>query len=288
MKQLLQFKKQRDLGTTLTDIFKFIRLSWKPLFGLILKVTGIPLLILLATYIFYMNSIVGSMGMMGIFESNQNFDSNTVLALIFMLLAAIVYYSLLNGVILHFIKAYIQNDGVVVEQEVKDGVKDDFWKLLGTSFLVGLITMAGMMFCLIPGIYFGVVFSLAYSIVVFEGKDVGETISYCFNLIKNEWWITFHTLFVVYLLYYVIMMIFQVPQYIYIFARAFTMSDEISADPASIFDGVVIALGGISMAAQYLLYTIIIIASAFIYFNLNEKKHFTGTFETIDSIGKKE
>ncbi len=288
MNQIFQFRKQRDLGAVLSDVFTFIRGNWKSLFGLILKITGIPLLILLATYIYYMSSVATNMGIMVMFEVNKSLDNNAVVALLLLLFAAMVYYSLLNGVILHYIKSYIKNDGIVEEQDVKDAVRNDFWRLMGTSFLVALIVMAGMMLCFFPGIYFGVILSLAYAVIIFEEKAVGDSLSYCFSLIKNEWWMTFLTLFVVYLLYSMILTIFQVPQYIYLFTRAITMNEEISADPSSMFDWVLITLGGISMLAQYLLYTIIILATALIYFNLNEKKYFTGTFQTIDSLGKKE
>ena len=182
----------------------------------------------------------------------------------------------------------MKNGGTVIREEVSQGVKKDFWKLIGTGFLVGLIVVVGAMFCVIPGIYFGVVFSIAYAVVVFEEREVSDVISYCFNLIKDEWWITFATLFVTGLLYYFIMVVFQVPQYIYFFIKAFTASQEISADPASMFDWVYILLTTIGMVFQYLLYTIMVICSAFIYFNLNEKKNFTGTMETIDSIGKQQ
>ncbi len=34
----VEFKKERDLGATITDAFRFIRLEWKPFFTTILKV----------------------------------------------------------------------------------------------------------------------------------------------------------------------------------------------------------------------------------------------------------
>lgn len=288
MKETIQFRKQRDLGSILTDIFKFIRLSWKPLFGMILKVAGPALLILLIAYVFYMKSIFGGMGMMGMFNGLQGVTTNLVLAFSVLMLAGVVYYALLNGVVLHYIKSYIKNDGVVIKEEVMAGVKNDFWKLIGIGFLAGIIVVVGSMFCVIPGVYVGVVLSTAYAVVVFDKKDVVETISYCFNLIKNEWWITFATLLVVGLLYYFIAMVFQIPQYIYFFVRTFTKTQEISADPSTMFDWVYIALTTIGMIFQYLLYSIMVICSAFVYFNLNEKKHFTGTMETIESIGNQE
>lgn len=288
MNESVNFKKQRELGTILTDIFKFIRLNWKSLFGMIFKIAGPALLIMLGAYVFYMQSIVGGLGMLESVGSFSNFSTNMVLAFLVLMMAGIVYYALLNGVVLHYIKSYINNQGVVLKEDVYEGVKKDFWKLIGTSFLVGLIVGVGAVFCVIPGIYLGVVLSIAYAVVVFEGKEVSDTISHCFNLIKDEWWITFATLFVVFLLYYFIMIIFQVPQYIYFFINALTMSQEVSADPTSMFDWVYITLTTIGMVFQYLLYSIIVICTAFIYFNLNEKKHFTGTMEAIDSIGKQE
>ncbi len=288
MNETIHFKKQRELGSILTDIFKFIRLNWKSLFGMILKIAGPALLIMLGGFIFYMQSFVGGFGMLEAVGSLESFTTNMILSILVLAIAGVVYYALLNGVVLHFIKSYVKNGGVVIKEEVTQGVKNDFWKLIGTSFLVGIIVFVGAMFCVIPGIYFAVVLSTAYAVVVFENKDVSDTISYCFNLIKDEWWITFATLFVTGLLYYFIMVVFQVPQYIYFFIKAFTGSQEISADPASMFDWVYILLTTIGMVFQYLLYTIMVICSAFIYFNLNEKKNFTGTMETIDSIGKQQ
>ncbi len=285
MNETIHFKKQRELGTILTDIFKFIRLNWKPLFTLIIKIAGPALLVLIGAYIYYMQTIFGNLGILQGFEAFDNLGTTTILSLFFLLVSAIVYYSLLNGVVLHYIKSYIKNNGAVSNEEVTAGVRDDFWKLLGTSFLVGIITGFGMLFCVIPGIYLGVILSTSYSIMVFERREVTDTISYCFNLIKNEWWITFATLIVVFLLYYFMMMIFQVPQYIYFFIKGFAMSQEISADPAMMFDWIYITLTSIALIFQYLMYTMIALCAAFIYFNLNEKKNFTGTMETIDSIG---
>ena len=288
MNETIHFKKQRELGTILTDIFKFIRLNWKPLFGLIIKIAGPALLVLIAAYVYYMQSIFGSLGILQSFEAFESFGATTLLSIFLLLLSGIVYYSLLNGVVLHYVKSYIENNGMVSTEAVTAGVREDFWKLIGTSFLVGIIAGFGMLFCVIPGIYLWVVLSTAYSVVIFEKRDVIDTISYCFNLIKNEWWMTFATLIVVFLLYYFITMIFQVPQLVYFFIKSIAMHQEISADPTSMFDWVYIVLSSIALIFQYLLYTIIVLCGAFIYFNLNEKKYFTGTMETIDSIGERD
>ncbi|MAP80858.1 MAG: hypothetical protein CL526_07190 [Aequorivita sp.] len=288
MSEIIIFKKQREVGTILTDIFKFIRQNWKLLFELILKIAGPALLLVLGGFIFYLQTFVGANGMVDTFEMVETMTTTMVLSLFLLMIVGVLYYSVLNAVVLHFIKSYIKNNGVVSRDEVNQGVRDDFWRLLGTSFIVAILGFLGAMLCILPGIYLWVVFSTALAIVVFERKDIGETLSYCFKLIKGEWWITFATLFVTGLLYYFINIIFQMPQYIYFFIKAISASQEIAADPTQMFDWVYIALATLGMVFQYLLYTMLVICAAFIYFNLNEKKNFSGTFEAIDSLGKKE
>ncbi|PKP26349.1 MAG: hypothetical protein CVU03_03725 [Bacteroidetes bacterium HGW-Bacteroidetes-2] len=289
MKQFLQFKKQRDLGDILTDTFKFIRLEGKSLFILILKICGPALLVILLSFIYYAQSTMSSFGT--VFSNNTNFNifsTDVILSIILMLISMMIYYALLQSTVLSYIKIYIENKGIVSEQQVRDGVKNSFWNVLGLSFLVGLLLVVGFAFCGFPGIYLGVVLAITYSIAIFEKKDVTDTIGYSFKLIKGEWWNTFATFFVVIILFYIILVIFQIPQYIYFFSKSFTSGEDFSADPAQVFDWVYIALNSIAMIAQYLLYTILVIASSLVYFNLNEKKNFSGTIETIDAIGNRE
>lgn len=290
MQDIIQFKKQRDLGTILGDTFKFIRLQWKPLFGLIFRIAGPALILLVVAYVFYMQTVFGSFnslaGNLNIFESSE-FGVAIILALLSILVAGIVYYALMYGTVMHSIQSYMSNKGQIDKNEVITGIKRDFWKLIGVSILSGLLIGAGIIVCVAPGIYVGVILATTYGILVFEKRSVTESISYSFELIKGEWWITFATLLVIYILYYVIMMIAQIPQYLYFFIKMFTVVETKSSDPSSMFDGVYIALNGVALIAQYILYIIIVIATGFIYFNLNEKKNFTGTIETIESLGER-
>ena len=285
MKETIKFKQQRELGTIITDTFKFIRNEWKPLLGLIFKITGPALLVLIVAYVYYVQSFSSGFLQMDDLDSAQTVPPIAMLAMLLLLLAAVVYYSLLNGVVLHYIKSYINNQGVANPEEVTEGVRNDFWKLTGTSLAIGILTAAGTMLCVIPGIYVGVVLSTIYAVVVFERKEVIDAIKHCFTLIKNEWWMTFATLIVIFILYYFIIMIVQIPQYIYFFIKGFSMMQIISTDPAALFDWGYILLTSIGLIFQYLLHTIVVLCVAFIYFHLHEKKYFTGTMEEIDSIG---
>lgn len=288
MQDIIQFKKQRELGTILTDTFKFIRLQWKPLFGLIFRIAGPALVILVVAYVFYMQTIFGSFGGVetnSLFFGSVEFGVTLVLSFVLIILAGIAYYGLMYGTVMYCIQSYMENNGIINKVEVISGVKRDFWKLMGTSVLTGLITAVGIVVCVAPGIYLAVALVTTYGILIFEKRSVTDSISYSFELIKGEWWITFATLFVLFILYYIIIMIAQIPQYLYFFIKMFAVAETMSSDPSSMFDGIYIALNGFALLVQYILYVIIIIATGFIYFNLNEKKNFTGTIETIESLG---
>ncbi|GGD98496.1 hypothetical protein [Planktosalinus lacus] len=283
MKEVINFKQQREIGAIITDIFKFIRVEGKTLFSLILKITGPALLAMIGSYVYYMQTTLGDIEKIIVSET---LGTNTILSVFLLLISAMAFYALIYGTVLGYIKSYIQTDGSVNPDDVSSYAKSHFFLMIGLNLLIGIITAAGIIFCVIPGIYLGVCLAMAYPIFVFERNDIGLAISNSFKLIKDEWWITFATFIVIYLLYYLITFIFQVPQLIYYFSKGFLMSEEISADPFAMIDWFSITLDVIAMLAQYLLFTIVIIAIAFIYFNLNEKKNFTGTLESINQLGE--
>ncbi len=289
MNEFIQFKKSRDLGMIITDIFKFIRHNYKVLFGLIFRISGPALILLVLAYIFYMES---TMNAFDPYASSPDLSSGVVSiigSLLVLFLAAILYYAFLYGTVLHCVKSYVNNKGVIDKLEVISGVKSDFWGLLGLSILNGLIVGAGFLFCVVPGIYLGVVIISTYMIMVFEKRGASDSISYSFELIKGQWWTTFATLIVVWVIYYVVAIIFQIPQYIYFFVKEFTISETYTPGKAlETFDWIDMVLSSLGVIAQYLLQTFLVLASAFIYFTLNEKKNFTGTMETIESLGNRE
>jgi len=285
MKEIIQFKKQRDLGEIITDIFAFIRNEWRTLFPLLFKISGPALAVLVAAYVYYMyqTTILSE----SLQTSNFSFPFEILLALLVLFAAGLFYYAMLYGTLLHYIRSYTENKGTIDENAVRAGVKENLWELIGNSFLVGIITAAGAIFCFLPGIYFGVTLATTYAIIVLEKKNTTQAISYSFTLIKGEWWSTFGTFFVLFILYYLILLIFNVPQYLYFFIKGFTMDEIVSSNPDFFTDWGYLILTVIALIAQYLLYAIIALGSILVYYNLNEKRNFTGTYETIESLGKK-
>ncbi|WP_299154846.1 hypothetical protein [uncultured Christiangramia sp.] len=276
------FKQQRELGEILSDTFKFIRENYKTGLRLFFKLVGPSFILLVAAITFYTYTTLGS----SLF-TNGNLDaSNVIIALALLMIAYLAYFTSMTGTMNHMILSYINNDGQIKDEEVKNGLKQDFGKILLLSILTGIITFAAFMFFVIPGIYVFVPLSLVTAILVFRRNGVTDSISESFQLVKDNWWMTFATLLCIYLLIYVIGLIFQLPALIYIFIRAFTVASESSAaEPQDMFGTGYVIINAISSAIQYIIYSMTVVGVAFVYFHLNEKKNFTGTYETIQNLG---
>ena len=222
----------------------------------------------------------------GLFSADGINSSNFIISAALLLLAYILYFACMTGTVNHMILSYINNNGKIVDTEVSSGLKNDFGKILLLSFITGILLVAGFILLIIPGIYLFVPLSLVTAILVFRRNGVMDSISESFQLIKNNWWMTFASILCITIIVYLIGLVFQIPALIYIFVRAFTVASEGSAaNPQDTFGTGYVIVNTISSAIQYFVYSILPIGFAFIYFNLNEKHNFTGTYETIDNLG---
>lgn len=289
----IEFKKERDLGAIITDTFKFIRENWKEYFGAIIKIAGPFILVGVVIMVLFLGSFSGIFS--GFQEaSNDNPDAAfSMLGSIFgwiglIILVGVIIYVLISVTSLYFIKSYIDNYGEIDLTEIRSNTFKNIWKFIGLGLLIIIMVLFGAILCYIPGIYLAIVFSLATSIMVFENKSVGDTISHSFTLIKGEWWNTFGVLIVVSLLVTILGSIFSIPAIIYQFLKMGVMLGE--KDPTAAFglfkDPVYIALNVLSYVGKFILSSITLISTVFIYYDLNEQKNLTGTIERIDSLGQ--
>lgn len=278
----INFRKQRELGDLISVTFQFVRENYKPLFKYLYKFSGPAFLLMAAAIAYYSSSVTVSP--VQILEETER---NVLIPLLALFGAVLIFYSALYATVMHYIRSYIQNRGTVEESEIREGFYGDFGKIILLFILIGLIVFAGLMFFIIPGIYLMVPLSLAPAVLVFDRFKINETISHCFQLIKDHWWMTFFTLLVIWLLVYIISLVFQLPVLIYTFVKVFTHVQEgAAADPESYSDWVFITLNVLASLVQYVLSFISVIGVTFIYFNLNEHKNLTGTYEAIDNIGE--
>ncbi len=162
--------------------------------------------------------------------------------------------------------------------EVWADMQPNIGRVVITSLLVGLATFAAALLLLIPGIYVGIVLSLALPVTIFEGSDFGTTWSRCFQLIKEKWWSTLGLLFVMAMLVGVVSFIFTAPAAVLGFMIGAKLMPGV---PTTI----IVVAQAFATVGQYLLYSILYVGLGFQYFNLVERQEGTGLLSEIDSIG---
>ncbi len=286
--QYIEFKKQRELGDILTDTFGFIRNEFKPFFSALLKIVGPYLLVMLVSLGFYFYAFGDILNFATITAESQVFSPLIMIfALFAFVISSVLVYAVSYGSVLSYIQSYVENKGETDFNAIKKQVYAKFWPIVGLGFLVFLSVFVGLLFCFIPGIYLAVPLSISFSILIFQNKNTSDAYSGSFSLVKDNWWITFATLFVVYIIIYVASLAFSLPAVIYTWAKMGIFSGEMDATSMNAFaDPIYLALNILSQMIQFLMNIILLVATALIYFNLNEKKNFTGTYERIGNIGK--
>lgn len=290
MKTIIEFKKQREFGDILTDTFAFIRHEFKPFFNAILKISGPYVALFLFAMVFYIY-IIGDQFSFDFAQPDQFNISPLKLILAYLIYfgSAILAYTFTTSTVLHYIKSYIQNNGTVNAEEIKQNVYKSFWSFLGLSILKVLTLIIATVICCIPVFYFIVPMIVTLPILVFEQSGASDAYSKSYPLIKDEFWVTLATIVVLLIIYWVASFVFSLPNAIYTYAKMGIFSGEIDPGNLDTFvDPVYILLNVLGQFFQYMLNIITIVGSAFIYFNLNERKYFSGTLERIDSIGKTE
>ena len=293
----IDFKRERELGDILTDTFKFLRYNFKPLSQVMLKVVGPALIVMVLALIGYNFLVIG--GSKNIFtvlssggsvaDGYGQFSLVIVGGVLFIALISVAFYAVFFAAINYSIQSYITHQGEIVIAEVAENVRKSWISFFGLTFLSGLMVLFGLLLCFIPGVYLYVPLSLVFSIAAFRNMSVGESISYSFKLVRGNWWITFLTLFVMGIIFYLASSIFQLPMIIYTLIKSFAIAKEGALSGAQVLDiynWPYLIFYVIGIVGRILMYVVLIVSSVFIYFNLNEKKNQTGAFETIEQLGE--
>lgn len=292
----IEFRKKRDLGSILSDTFKFLKIEWKPFIGTILKTSIVPILIAIAAMIYYTMS---SSDTMNNFSQSiyDDYDPTFDFARIFVpflafAIAYLIAYALITVSAMGYIKSYISNKGVVNFEEVSEETKSKFGSYVGLFFLNGIIVVFGALLCFFPGIYFGVVLSLSACLFIFQNKGVTESINDSFSFIKGHWWDTFGILFVVNLIIGIIGFCFDIPAVIYQFGSLLGNVENLqdSTQYINIFaDPIYLSLLVISNFVKFILYIVTIVSTVFVYYDIKEQKDPSSESEgrnSIEEIGK--
>lgn len=149
---------------------------------------------------------------------------------------------------------------------------------IGLSVLYLLSVLLGVALCLLPGIYLGVAFSMGYLVLLREGLGITASLGRSYRLVQDQWWSTFGLIFVMWLIAAMAAGILALPTYLLTFL---SMLKVVEGDNA-----VLLILATIlSTTGSVFFQAVVVIATAFQYYNLVEKKEGIGLMQRIAEIG---
>lgn len=278
----INFNQTRDLGQVLQDSSSFIRQNFLKIVKPVVIVGIIPMVLgafLIATSF---NSI---------FEMADNPTTNPTDAVTNMFNMFPGYFLIMLGTILAhitiigYIKLYTLGFQDIKLRDIAPILKSKTFPLVFSSLLLVAIISIGSMLCLIPGIYFMIVFAQFFAISIIEDKSFSDAWSRCFSIIKDNWWPTFGLYFITYLIATAMYVIVYIPTYAILLANLVT--DSRTTDALETYESLSATMAIISpfyYIVGLLIAILFSVVSSFQYFSLTEKLDGSGERELINQI----
>lgn len=271
---IINFRQQRDFSDVLNETFAFFRQNFRPL--------AKNFLFIIAPFIALETIIAGFFGLTT-FLGTAGKNVSTMFAGMFLYYVAFFFTSIiLTGFVNGFIVLYMDRGGVHFStSDINALIKKFFWRLFLSTLIVGMIAGGGMMFFIIPGIFFGVILS-PYSIILMrENTGAFNAIGRCFELVLGRWWRTFAVIVVSYFISSVFSLAVQIPQYLLMW---FVEFHSTTGNVPDYYRFLISILSFFTGAIARFLLIIPAVAIAFQYFSIVEEKELVGLFERIDRI----
>jgi hypothetical protein len=286
MQTKIELGKPRDFGEIIGDTFAFIRQNFKPLLKYFFIFCGFFLLA---------SAAINVMLQVRVFDVVSNANTSTygttnplanIIGLIpeylLLFVITILMYVSINVMVLCYAALYKQKQNTPPTVEEMWGYfKYYYLRILWASFITALVVFGGSVLCLIPGIYLYPIMALVPSIIVIENTSFGYAFNQSFRLIKDNWWVTFGVLVVIYLILYVANLVVAIPSLILgagsVFLHLFKGTSALSI-PAAIFTTVI-------QSFSYVFHILMIVAINLCYFNLTETKEGTSLLGRMDQFG---
>ncbi|RSK45656.1 hypothetical protein [Hymenobacter perfusus] len=275
--QEADFRQERDFGQKITATFEFLGAHWRPL-GKCVMYFVVPVALLAGlglgiTNNYTYNTMDGALSGSAV----QRFDNPLAgIGLVGMLLS----YALLAATVYGYIRLRMEQPAhePVTPQQVGRIVARRFPMLLLGALAAIIISMLGTFLLIIPGIYLSVALSLIWTTQVFEDAGVGTGISRSMHLLKGHWWSMLGLSIVMSIIVSMLGMVFSITQ-------IFAVIGKLLHWPFLSSDVLMVGSSIISSVGSILLYSLLMVAYAFQYFNLVEKKEGLGMRNIIASLG---
>jgi hypothetical protein len=286
MSDKLEFRKLREFGEIINDMFQFIKQNFKPLMKTYIYLCGFFVLAGMLAAIMYQVGLQKIGFGYGGNQANANpfnrfgqlFTFNYFVVIIF----SVLNYTAIVVSTLSFIALYVQkgNQAPSVE-EVWAYFKYYFLRVFGSSIAISIFLIVCLLFCGLPFFYVFPAMSLFYSVMVLENGSFEYSFSRSFKLLKDQWWVTAGAILVIWIITYACMSMASMPAIILTMVSAFTKASG----------GMSTLIIVVSTVIQYVCQVFMVlpvIGVTLCYFNLVERLDNTGLLERINQLGKSE
>jgi hypothetical protein len=187
----IQFRKKREIGDIYTDSFLFIRQEHKPLAKLI-AIYVLPFMVLYGfVQIYLQKNVISKIDFTDPEALFANIGPIYLNIFLFSLFGLFVQ-SLLIAAYYTYIDAYVKKGkGNFDLSDITPQLFSNGLLAIGASLVIFIAVVFGLFLCVIPGIYFANSLSLAFIILIFEKKGLGNALMRSTLLVNTNWWSTF-------------------------------------------------------------------------------------------------
>lgn len=282
MSEKVEFKKLREFGEIINDTIRFFKENFKPLLKVFVYFCGVFIVAGMIAAIFQQMGMQRAIRNFGSVSTYARLTGLLSVTYFFVVLIGMISYTALTVSMFSFIALYIEKGNVApTVEEVWGYFKYYFLRVFGSNFLLGLLLIAGFCLCLIPGFYLFPAISLMIPIMIFENASLGYSFSHAFKLLREQWWNTAATLFILWIITYATSSFASLPAIILTMVSAFTNGPKGLSSSVIIFSTVVQYLCQVFMIIP-------IIGISLCYFNLSERQNSTGLMDRIQKMGQQE
>ncbi len=279
--EFIEFKQERDVGTMISDAFKFLKEEGKPFFTTIIKISLVPIILAIASTFYFFLNMSDFFSVVFLLDNTESYQGQSInfgmffISLGVLLIFYLIAYVMINASAMYYIKSYTDNQGKIDYDYIKNMTMHKFWSFIALYIVSGIIIFTGTLFCFFPGIYLGIVLSLSSCILVFFEKEAMDAIGGSFAFIKGHWWNTFGILIVIGLIVWCLSLITQLPAIIYQLTQMGSLSFDAS-NPMEMMnlykDPIYLTLTAFSEVIKFFLVPITLIVTVFIFFDINEQE----------------
>jgi hypothetical protein len=288
--QKIQLFRKRDFSEKINVTVEFIRQNFREFIIPILYLLG-PISVI-SGLMSYQNIRNTSSTINEAIETSDtiggySFSEFTWISAVVILIAVIGYVFVFASVYAYMKLYHDKSPEPINPREVINSAIAEFPAYFLLGLIVMAITMVGMILCVLPGIYLGVVLSFCGAIYMFERGGVTRPIERSFQLIKDNWWETFGLVIIATILGSIISLVFNIPMYIFFGVGMYTVmiDPNITLESSSVFVQIGVVAGLIlAQFGQLTSYIIPLIVLGFQYFHLVEEKESVGLMSRIEDL----